>query len=122
MLPLALQVRRECRHTVKVDNHDYLGRLTRTVFHERNVLMSCRVVNHIGLIFCEHLIDSSAISDRADQHLQIEFRIFIPKLKSNGVSIVFINIEDDQLLRIVLGNLSAKFASDRTTASCDRLP
>ena len=91
----------------------------RACFHKRNVLMCCSVINDIRLVFFKNVIDTSAVTNRADKRHKIEFTaIFTFKLLLYFISIVFINVKYDKLFRLMTCYLSAKLASDRATATC----
>ena len=84
------------------------------------MLVSCRMVDDLRMIFFKHSIDSMGISHRTDQHYQVQFRIIPLQFLLNVIGIVFINIKDDQLLRLMSCDLTAKLASDGTASSCDQ--
>ena len=110
-------VHHRCKSRLICTNGVIFDGFAGTVLHQRNMLMCCCVINHIRTVGFEHLIDSSAVPDRTDQHFQIQLGVFIPQFQANGMGIIFINIENDQLLGIVLGDLSAKLAADRSAAA-----
>ena len=56
--------------------------------------MSRRVVNHVGFIFFENLIDTPAVTDRTDKHFKIKLGIFVAKLKSYSVGVIFVDINN----------------------------
>ena len=100
-------------------NNIVFDSLIRACFHKRNVLMCCSVINDIRLVFFKNVIDTSAITNRADKRHKIEFTaIFTFKLLLYFISIVFINVKYDKLFRLMTCYLSAKLASDRATATC----
>lgn len=75
--------------------------------------MRRRVIDYVGLIRFKDLIDPAAVPDRADENLQIQVRVCVLQLKLNGVGVVFVDIENNQLLRLVGGDSAAQLAADR---------
>ena len=69
------------------------------------------------LVFLEHHIDSSAVSDRSDQHNEVEVFVLTSQFLFDIVCIILIDIKNDQLFRFMTCDLSAKLTSDRTAAS-----
>ena len=58
------------------------------IFHKRDVFMRRCVIYHVGLEFRENLIESSAISYRADKNFEVETWVLISKLKTDFVGII----------------------------------
>ena len=97
--------------------HIVLDCLVRAVLHKRNVLVSRRVVYDIRMVCLENILDALLITHRCDQRLQIEFRIILLQFKLYIISIVFIDINNDQLFRIMKRHLTADLASDGTASA-----
>ena len=72
------------------------------------------------LVFLEHHIDSSAVSDRSDQNNEVEVFVLTSQFLFDIVCIILIDIKNDQLFRFMTCDLSAKLTSDRTAASCNK--
>ena len=64
----------------------------------------------------KHLEDLPAVPDRADDGLQLQLRIFLFQLQLNVIGVVFVNIEENQLFRLMCGNLSGQFGADGSHA------
>ena len=80
----------------------------------------CRgVIHDIRLIRLEQPVNFPTVSDRSDQHLQIQFRIFCYQLLFNVISIVFINIKNNQPFWLMPRDLPSELASNRPAASGD---
>ena len=57
------------------------------------MLMSCSMEYDIRPVIIEYLFESSAVSDRTDKNYQIQLRVFILKLKLDGMSVILVNIK-----------------------------
>ena len=95
--------------------HIVFDRLVGAVFHQRHVLVGRCVVDHFGTVCLDNAVDPVGVAHRSDQCLHGKVRIFALQLLLNGISIIFINIKDNQQLWLCLGDLTAQFASDGTT-------
>ena len=88
-------------------------------------MLMCRgMIYDLRFIGMHNLIDPVAVTHRADQHYQLKLRISPSKLLLDLICVILIDIEDDQLARISLGDLPAKLAPDRASSSGnhDRAP
>ena len=86
--------------------------LTRAVLHQRYVLVSCRVVDDLRAVSLEDLENLSGIADRSDDDIELHVRVFLFQLQLNVISVVLIDIEDDQVRRIMCSDLAAELTSD----------
>ena len=77
------------------------------------------MTDQIRMILLEDPIDARGVSHGADQHEQIQLRMPAPELKLQRVGVVFVNVEDDQLLRLLLRRLTAELAADAAAAARD---
>lgn len=77
--------------------------------------MGCRMVDDVRAISAEDILDAFRIAYRSDQHYQIQRRILTDQLLLDRIGIVLIDIDDDQLLRLMTGDLPAQLASDGST-------
>lgn len=68
----------------------------------------------------QNLLYTSSISYRCYQHNLIEFRILPQQFLLNLVNTILIDIQDNQLLRMMCCNLSAQLASDRSSSTGDQ--
>ena len=96
-----------------------LDRLTGTVLHEGDVLMGSGVVDNLGMVLLKDLEDTAAVADGADQGHKVQVRILFPQFQLDGVGVVFIDIEDDELLRMMTGHLAAELRADASPTACD---
>ncbi len=94
-----------CTHYIVFDR--FIG----GVFHKRNVLMCRSMVNYVRMVLFKYRIDPVRVTNASDEYLQVKLRIFAHKLLLDGICTVFINIENDKLLRLVSRYLTAKLAS-----------
>ena len=69
------------------------------------------------LVFLEHHIDSSAVSDRSDQNNKVEVFVLTSQFLFDIVCIILIDIKNDQLFRFMTCDLPAKLTSNRATAA-----
>ena len=83
------------------------------------MLVSRRVVYNFRLICPENLLHAVCVAHRGNQHNQIEFRIIHFQLVLNIICGIFINIHDNQLARLMAGNLTAQFTADGTSPAGD---
>ena len=60
--------------------------------------MSRSVIYDMGAVVRKQLFNACQITYRADGNLQPEIRVLAKQFLLNGVSIVFVDIKDDQLL------------------------
>ena len=82
--------------------------------------MSRRMVNDVRFVSLKHLEDLPAVPHGSNNHLQIQVRILLPQFQLNVIGAVFIDIEDDQLLRMVGRNLPTQFRADAAAAAGDQ--
>lgn len=103
-------------------DHVVLHGLAGAVLHEGHVLMGRRVVDHLGPIPFEHLEDAAAVPDGADEGDQLQRREVGLELQLDIVGVVLVDVEDDQLLRVVSRDLAAELAADGPAAAGDQHP
>ena len=84
------------------------------------MFVSGRVVNDVRLVLFKDHVDAAAVADGADEHHQVQVFVFSPQFLFDIVGIVFVNIKDDQLFRLVGGNLPAELAADGTASAGDQ--
>ena len=75
------------------------------------------MADQLGMIGGKHRINPRLIPHRANERHQIQFRMGELQLLLNGIGVVFVNIEDHQLLGMMLGNLSAQLTANGATAA-----
>ena len=75
------------------------------------------MADQLGMIGGKHRINPRLIPYRANERHQIQFRMGELQLLLNGIGVVFVNIEDHQLLGMMLGNLSAQLTANGATAA-----
>ena len=96
-----------------------LDGLTGAVLHEGDVLVSRGVIDDLGMVLFKDLEDTPAVADGADQDHEVQIRILFPQLQLDGIGVVFVDIEDDELLRVVPGDLAAELRADAPPAAGD---
>ena len=79
--------------------------------------MRCRMIDDIRSIGLEHLEDLPGIPDRSDDHVQLQIWIVLSQLQLNVIGIILIDIEDDQMLRLMGCDLSAQLTADTASAT-----
>ena len=78
------------------------------------------MVDNVRTISAEDILDTFRIAYRSDQHHQIQCRILADQLLLDFIGIILINIYDDQLFRLMPGNLPAQLASDGSATTGDQ--
>ena len=112
-------------------DHGGVGRLIRAdsvvldglagaVLHEGDVLMRGGMIDDLGMILLKHLEDTPAVADGTDEDHQIQIRILLSQFQLDGVGVVFVDIEDDQLLRVVARDLTAELRADAPSPARDK--
>ena len=96
-----------------------LDRFAGAVLHEGDVLMGRRVINNLGMVLLKDLEHAAAVADGTDQGYEVEVRILLAQLQLDGVGVVFVDIENDQLLRVMSGHLAAELRADGPAAAGD---
>ena len=81
--------------------------------------MGCCVVNDGGTELVHNTVDPVFVPDGADEHMGLKLRIIGAQLLLDGVSVVFVNVEDHQFFRLEAGKLAAKLTADASTAAGD---
>lgn len=92
--------------------------LKQVIFHQWDMLVRSRVKDYIGLILLEDFVHTEIIAYACNQCRKVQaFAVFHGKLLLNVVSVVFIDIYNNHLLRAVFCNLANEFTSDAAAAS-----
>ena len=73
--------------------------------------MCCRMVDDIWAVSAEDILDTLCITYRSDQHDQVQLRILPKQLLLDLIGIVLIDVYDDQLFRLMSGDLPAQLAA-----------
>ena len=89
----------------------------RARFHQRHVLVRSGVKDDLRTIFLEYVAHFRLIANTRNQRQQIEIGTMAFEFLFDLVRVVFVNIQNDQLRRIVRSDLTAKFATDRAAAT-----
>ena len=91
------------------------------VFHERHMLVSGGVEDDIRPIVVEQLINSARIADGANENGKVQaFMVFGKQFLLNVIGVVFIDVENNEMLGVMGRNLPAEFCTDGATAACDK--
>ena len=100
--------------------HDVvLDRFVRAHLHERYVLMCSRMEDHVRLILLHHTADTVRVPAGADEGHEVQLRVLHDELLLDAVRVVLIDVEDDELLRLVACDLTAEFRADRSATAGD---
>ena len=94
-------------------------RLTGAVLHQRDMLMGGGVVDDLRVVVLKEFKHPPAVADRPDQDLQIEIRIFLAQFKLDLISVVFVDIKNDELSGVVGCDLAAELTADGSAATGD---
>ncbi len=81
--------------------------------------MGSGVENKIRPVLAHHGIDPVGIADGADEHRQVQLRVIPPQFHLNVIGVILIDIENDQLLGVGPGDLTAQLAADAAAAASD---
>ena len=108
------------RTHIKGTHHIILDSFHRVIFHERHMLVRSRMEHHLWPIPLENLVHAEVVAHRRNQRHQIQLvAILHAQFLLNFVGVVFIDINNNHLLRIVFGNLAHEFGANRTATARD---
>lgn len=100
--------------------HDViLDRFVRAHLHERHVLMCGRMEDHVRLILLHHTADTVGVPAGADEGHEVQLRVLHEELLLDAVRVVLIDVEDNKLLRLVAGDLTAELGADGSATAGD---
>ena len=117
--PLDAVLRGGFRQLVGADDV-VLDGLVGAFLHQRDVLV-CRSVEHkLRPVGFHHMVQPDGITDRANDNLQIQLRMGAAQLHLNIIGIIFVNIQNNKLLRLRVGDLTAQLAADAAAAAGDQ--
>ena len=109
----------ERRH-IKGAEDVVLDRFLRHGFHQRHVLVRRRVKDHLRTVLTEDGFDLVVVAHRGDECHKIErIAVFEPQLLLDVIGVVFVNIDDNDLLGVVFGDLAHQLAADGAAAAGD---
>ena len=108
---------RRPHHMVRAENV-VLDGLLRAFLHQRNVLVGRRVEHDVRPIHLKQAVNFFLISYGGDLHPQVQpVAPYTPQLLLDIISVVLVNIQNDELLGLIFGDLAAKLAADRTATA-----
>ena len=100
--------------------HDVvLDCFVRAHLHERYVLMCGCMEDHVRLVLLHHAADTVRVPAGADEGHEVQLRVLHEELLLDAVRIVLVNVEDDELLRLVACDLTAELRADRSATAGD---
>ena len=100
--------------------HDVvLDRFVRAYLHERYVLMCSRMEDHVRLVLLHHTADTVGVPAGADEGHEVQLWVLHEELLLDAVRVVLIDVEDDELLRLVACDLTAELRADRSATAGD---
>ena len=86
--------------------------------HQRDMLVGRRMEHDVRAIHLKQAVNFFLISHGGDLHPQVQpIAPYTPQLLLDIISIVFVNIQNDELLGLIFGDLTAKLAADGTAAA-----
>ena len=97
-----------------------LNGLARAVLHEGDMLVGSGVVDQLGAVGAEDLVQTAAVADRADERDEVQVGILLAKLQLDGIGVVLVDIQDHELFGIVRGDLAAELRADGPAAAGDQ--
>ena len=96
-----------------------LDGLAGAVLHQGDMLMGCGVIDDLRTVIVADLEDPAAVPHGTDQYDNVQIRVFILQLQLDVIGVVFINVKNDQTLRVMTGNLPAELRTDAAAAAGD---
>ena len=97
-----------------------MHRLDAVLFHQRNVLVRGGVNDDLRVIALKNARQGGLLRDGADLDLKVQLAVIRgQEFLLHVVRAVFINIEDDNLLRAHLGQLPTELGANRAAAARD---
>ena len=96
-----------------------LDGLAGAVLHEGDVLVGRGVIDDLGMILFKNLEDAAAVADGADEGHEVQIRILLSQFQLDGIRVVLIDIEDNELLRVVASDLAAELRADTSPTAGD---
>ena len=100
--------------------HDVvLDRFVRAHLHEWYVLVCSRMEDHVRLVLLHHAADTVRVPAGADERHEVQLRMLHDKFLLDTVSIVLVDVEDDELLRLVTCDLAAELGADGSATAGD---
>ena len=100
--------------------HDVvLDCFVRAHLHERYVLMCSRMEDHVRLVLLHHTADTVGIPAGADEGHEVQLRVLHDELLLDAVRVVLIDVEDDELLRLVACDLTTELRADGAATAGD---
>ena len=96
-----------------------LDGLAGAVLHEGDMLMGRSVIDDLRPVFGKHLEHAAAVADGSDKRHEVQVRIRVAELVLDVIGVVFIDVEDDELLRVMRRDLAAELRADASAAAGD---
>ena len=99
--------------------HIVLDSLHRATFHQGHMLVGRRMEHHVGLVFFEDSVHALVVAHACNERHQVQrIAVFHHHFLLDFVGIVFVDVDYDQLLGVVLCNLAHQFRANRAAATC----
>ena len=83
------------------------------------MLVRRRVEDQLRPVRVEDRADALRVAHAAYERHQVEIRVVVPQLLLDGVGVVLVDVEDDELLGVVARDLAAELGSDGAAAPGD---
>ena len=83
------------------------------------MLMCGRMEDHVRLVLLHHAADAVRVPTGADEGHEVQLRVLHDELLLDAVCVVLIDVEDDELLRLVACDLTAELRADRSATAGD---
>ena len=76
------------------------------------MLMRGCMKDHVRLVLLHHTADTVRVPAGADEGHEVQLRVLHEELLLDAVGVVLIDVEDDELLRLVACDLAAELRAD----------
>ena len=96
-----------------------LDGLVGAVLHQGDMLVGRGVEDQLRSVGIQHIVHAGGVPDGADEGHQIQVGITPLELHLDVVGVVLVDVEDDELLGVGLGDLAAQLAADAAAAAGD---
>ena len=96
-----------------------LNGLAGAVLHEGDMLMGRSVIDDLRPVIGKNLEHPSAVADGADEGHKIQVREGVLQLVLDVIGVVFVDVKDDELFRMMGRDLAAELRADASAAARD---
>lgn len=83
------------------------------------MLMCGRMEDHVRLVLLHHAADTVGVPAGADEGHEVQLRVLHEELLLDAVRVILVDVEDNELLRLVACDLTAKLGADGSATAGD---